>query len=118
VSAVEIRGLEAWQAKLAAAGAAEPIQDALREEAEAIAEGARREAPGRLGGTVEVIDRGRELEPAYAIGSAHRAARFVEFGTVRRPAAPWLWPVFRARSQAINHRLRKVIAASFQRRSR
>ena len=56
----------------------------------AIAEDARRRAPGELGQTVEVIDDSRAMRPAYATGTAHPAARHLEFGTVHRPATPWL----------------------------
>jgi hypothetical protein len=62
----------------------------LRREAETIAEGARESAPGQLGVTVEILDQSRGTKPAYAIGTAHRAGRFLEFGTVQRRATPWL----------------------------
>jgi ribosomal protein S6 len=48
----------------------------LREEAEAIAEAARQNAPGRLGGTVEVVEQSGGTRLAYAIGTRHRAGRF------------------------------------------
>ena len=114
MSAAEIRGLEALRARLAAAGAPEPIKGALREEAEAIAEDARRAAPGRLGAAVDVVDQSGELRPAFAIGTAHRAGRFLEYGTVKMPAKPWLWPAFHGRSPTLKHKLRRLIAASFQ----
>jgi HK97 gp10 family phage protein len=113
VSAVEIRGLEALQARLEAAGAPEPVGSVLREEAETIAEGAQQNAPGQLGGTVVVVDQSRGLQPAYAIGTAHRAGRFLEFGTVKMAARPWLWPAFRGRSPGIKHKLERVIAGAF-----
>jgi HK97 gp10 family phage protein len=114
MSAVEVRGVEALQARLEAAGAPEPVATLLRAEAEAIAEAARREAPGRLGGTVEVLDRSGESSPAYAIGSAHRAARFLEYGTIKMAARPWLWPAFNGRSPTIKHKLRRLIAGAFK----
>jgi HK97 gp10 family phage protein len=114
VSSVEIRGVETLRRRLAAAAAPQPVKAALRGEAEAIAEEARRGAPGELGATVEILDQSRETKLAYAVGTAHRAARFIEHGTLRRPATPWLWPAFQARKRGINHRLRKVVATAFK----
>jgi HK97 gp10 family phage protein len=118
MTAVEVKGLEALRERLAATALPQAIKEALRAEAEAIAEEARREAPGELGQTVEVVDQSRGAEPAYAMGTAHPAGRFLEFGTVRRPATPWLWPVFRARSLGVKHKLRKVVAAALKIRRR
>ena len=71
------------------------------------------EAPGRLGETVEMIDESRGESTVFAVGTAHRAGRFLEYGTVRRPAAPWLWPVFRARLPGVKRSLRNSVRASF-----
>ena len=114
MTAVEIRGLDILRRRLAAASALQPIKASLLAEAEAIAEHARSEAPGELGQTVEVVDNSRGMRPAYAIGTAHPAARHREFGTVRRPATPWLWPAFRARSAGVTTKLRKLIVAAFK----
>ena len=86
----------------------------LREEAEAIAEAARQNAPGRLGGTVEVVEQSRGTRLAYAIGTRHRAGRFLEYGTVKMAARPWLWPVFHGRSPGVKHKLGRLIAAIFR----
>jgi HK97 gp10 family phage protein len=114
VSAVVVKGLDALQRRLAAAARSQPLKAALRAEAEAIAADARNAAPGELGQTVEVIDDSRETRLTYAIGTSDPAGRFLEFGTARRPATPWLWPVFRARSPAVKHKLRELIGAAFQ----
>ena len=114
MTAVEIRGLEALRRRLAAAAVPQAVKGTLQAEAEAIAEEARARAPGELGGTVEIIDQSRGMKPAYAIGTAQPAGRFIEFGTSRRPATPWLWPVFRARSPGVKHKLRKVLAATLK----
>jgi HK97 gp10 family phage protein len=114
VSAAEVRGVEALEARLAAAGAQAPAEAALRGEAEAIAEDARRAAPGRLGATVEIRDASRDGRPAFAVGSAHRAARFLEHGTLRMAARPWLWPAFWARSPNVKHKLRQAIGTAFR----
>ena len=111
---VTVKGLDALQRRLAAAADQGPLKAALRAEAEAIAAEARNAAPGELGQTVDVIDDSRETRLAYAIGTFEPAGRFLEFGTVRRPATPWLWPVFRARSPDVKHKLRKLVAAAFK----
>jgi hypothetical protein len=114
MTAITVKGLGALQRKLAAASAAEPIKDALRGEAEAIAAEARARAPSGLAGTIEVVDESRGLKPGYAIGTVEPAGRLIEFGTVRRAATPWLWPIFRARSHAVKHRLARLIATAFE----
>jgi hypothetical protein len=116
MSTVTVKGLDALTQRLAAAGAPEPLQRTLRDEAEAIAEAARRGAPGQLGETVEVVEQSRETRLAYAIGTAHPAGRFLEYGTVKLAARPWLWPVFHARSPGVKHKLGRLIAASLKRR--
>jgi HK97 gp10 family phage protein len=116
MSVVQVKGLTTLNARLAAASQMEGVKTTLRQEAEAIGDEARRAAPGELGATVEIIDQSRETKTAYAIGTAHRAGRFLEFGTVRRPATPWLWPAFRARSPGIKHKLRNIIHAAFKSR--
>jgi HK97 gp10 family phage protein len=114
MSGIVVKGLDALQRRLAAAASPQPLKAALLAEAEAIAADARNAAPGELGQTVDVIDDSHETRLAYAIGTPDPAGRFLEFGTVQRPATPWLWPVFRARSPDVKHRLRKLIAAAFK----
>lgn len=114
MTAVEIKGLEALRRRLAAAAVPQAVNGTLRAEAEALAEEARRAAPGELGPTVEIIEQSRGAKLAYAVGTAHQAGRYLEFGTLRRPATPWLWPVFRARSRGINHKLRKMVIAALR----
>ncbi|MDX2316840.1 MAG: hypothetical protein QNK17_00285, partial [Hyphomicrobiaceae bacterium] len=75
-------------------------------------------APGPLGRTVEVKDASQGDKIAYTVGSAHRAARLVEHGTLRRPATPWLFPVFRARLPRVKQNLRNILSASFKRSRR
>jgi hypothetical protein len=47
---------------------------------------------------------------------AHRAARFLEYGTVKMRARPWLWSAFFARSPSVKHSLRRLLAAAFKSR--
>jgi hypothetical protein len=112
---VTIKGLEALTRRFQARGLVRGVTHTLRHEAEAIAAEAARAAPGRLGETVEVIDESRGDRLSVAVGTAHRAGRFLEHGTVRRPAAPWLWPAFRARLPRIKQGLRKSLRGSFDR---
>lgn len=104
------------QARLEAAGAPEPVMVLLKREAEAIADDARRAAPGQFGATVEVVEQSRETRLAYRTGSAHRAARFLEYGTTKMGARPWLWSAFFARSPSVKHSLGRLIATAFKAR--
>jgi hypothetical protein len=102
---------EALRARLAQAAAPEPFKKALREEAEALAAEARREAPPELARTIEVRDVSKGERLGFSVGTADPAGRALEFGTLKRPASPWLWPIFRARSPGIKEKLRKVTTA-------
>ena len=114
MTAVVVNGLDALRRKFAKAAEPEAIRDVLRNEAEAIAAEARTRAPSELADTVEIVDESRGLKLAYAIGTTDPAGRFIELGTARRPATPWLWPVFRERSPGVKHRLATLIAAAFK----
>jgi HK97 gp10 family phage protein len=114
MTAVAVKGLDSLRRGFAAAAAPVAIKDALRREAEAIAQAARAGAPGRLGETVEIVDQSRGLKLDYAIGTAQPAGRFLEFGTVRRRATPWLWPAFRARLPGVKYELRQLIVTAFK----
>jgi hypothetical protein len=115
VTPVAIKGLETLRRRFAAAAAlSAAVKDTLRIEAEALAAEARAAAPGALGETVEVVDQSHGETPAYAVGTAHPAGRFTEFGTSRMPATPWLLPLFRARSPSVKPKLGKLIAVTLQ----
>jgi len=115
MTAVDVRGLAALRRKLEARSLPQALMDTARKEAEAIARDAARAAPGALGQTVEAKDVSHGDTIAFAVGTANPAGRFVEYGTVRQPAAPWLWPVFRARLPRIKQSLRDSLVASFKR---
>lgn len=118
MNAVIVRGLSALQKRFDAGRVVKPMRRVLRQEADAIARDAARAAPGNLGGTVEVADKSQGEKIAYAVGSDHRAARFIEYGTLRRPATPWLFPVFRARLPRVKQNLRNIVVASLKRSRR
>jgi hypothetical protein len=63
---------------------------------------------------VQPVDDSRGLKLGYAVGTADPAGRFIEFGTTRRPAEPWLWPAFRACLPGVKHELRKLISSAFR----
>ena len=108
MTAVEIRGIEALRRRFEAASAPEPFKSALREEAEAIAAEARREAPAAFAQTIAVEDVSQGERLAFTVGTADPAGRSAEFGTLKQPAMPWLWPIVKARLPAIKDRLRKL----------
>ena len=112
MTAVEITGIEALRRRFEAASATEAFKSALREEAEAIAAEARREAPGAFAQTIAVEDVSQGETLAFAVGTTDPAGRAAEFGTLMRPATPWLWPIVKARLPAIKDRLRKLALAA------
>jgi HK97 gp10 family phage protein len=112
VSAIEIKGLDALWQRLEAMVDPRRFKEALRAGAEAIAADARREVPAELAQSIEVNDASRGTEPAYRVGSSNPLGRILEFGTLRRPPTPWLWPAFRARLPAVKDSLRKVLSAA------
>jgi HK97 gp10 family phage protein len=110
---VTLKGLDALQKRLQPRGLGRAVTETLRRAAETVAAEAARAAPGRLGETVDVIDESRGDRTSFAVGTAHRAGRFLEYGTVHRPASPWLWPIFRARLPRIKQELANTVRASF-----
>ena len=112
MSAIEIRGLDALRQRLEAMADPRRFKETLRTEAEAIAEDARREVPAELAPSIEVRDASGGTSPAYTVGSSNPLARILEYGTLRRPPTPWLWPAFRARLPAVKDSLRKVLSAA------
>jgi hypothetical protein len=108
VTAIEITGIEALRRRFEAASALEPYRKALREEAEAIAAEARREATGDLGRTIEIEDVSQGETIAFIIGTPDPAGRAAEFGTLRKSATPWLWPIVKAHLPGIKDKLRNI----------
>lgn len=117
--AVEMRGLEGLRKRFAALGALNDLRPALRAEAEAVAEEAKarlseRDPNSGLGQSIKIIALGTADQPAYAVGTDDPAGFFLEFGTSRRRASPWLVPALHSRLPAINQAVRKVIAAALK----
>lgn len=114
MTAVTLKGLDALMRRFEGRGLAPAVETTLRREAEAIAAEAAENAPGRLGETIEITKESGGETPAFTVGTRHRAGWFLEHGTVRRPATPWLGPVFRARlprvKQALTNTLRAALA--------
>jgi len=118
-SPIEIRGLDGLRKRFAALGELKDLQPALRTEAEAVAEEARARLTehnpnGRLAQSIKIMELGTDDQPAYAVGTDDPAGFFVEFGTSRMRASPWLVPALHARLPGINHAVRKVIAAALK----
>jgi hypothetical protein len=111
---ISIEGLAALQKRLALAAGQKAIQRTLLDEAEAIALEASAGAAGELGKSVEIKDASRGTRLAYAVGTPEPAGRYLEYGTVKRHATPWLTPVFRARLPRIKHALGRVVAGALK----
>jgi HK97 gp10 family phage protein len=119
VRPVEIRGTDRLRKRLDALGALKDLQPALRAEAEAVAEEAKarlteRDPNSRLARSIKIMGLGAEDQPAYAVGTDDQAGFFLEFGTSRMRASPWLVPALHSRLPAINQAVRKVIAAALK----
>jgi hypothetical protein len=117
--ALEISGLDALRKRFAALGAVKNLGPALRAEAEAVADAARerlreRDPTSLLAQSIEIRELGAVDQPAFAVGTDDPAGFFLEFGTARRRAFPWLVPVLHARLPAVNHAVRKVITAALK----
>ena len=112
---VEITGLEALRQRFAALAAAKDLGPTLRAEAEAVAAEARAtlaasSAGAALARSIEVVEIGQGDRLGYAAGTAAPAGHFLEFGTSRMRASPWLGPVLNARLPAIKQAIRNVLA--------
>lgn len=114
--ALTVRGLESLQRQLAARGLNDAVRETLAAHAEAVKQEAARAAPGRLGETIETIDESQGPRAVFAIGTGHRAGRFLEFGTRKMRARPFLWPVFRARLPRVKHDLTNTLRARWTKR--
>jgi hypothetical protein len=92
---VEIRGLDRLRKRFAALGAMEDLQPALRAEAEAVAAEAKarlteRDPDSSLARSIKIMELTAGDQPAYAVGTDDPAGFFLEFGTSRSRASPWL----------------------------
>jgi hypothetical protein len=117
--AIEVRGLDVLHRRFAALGAMTGLEPALRAEAEAVAEAARerlreRDPTNPLAQSVEVTAQAGVEHPAFAVGTPAPAGSYLEFGTSRRLAEPWLVPVLHAHLPGINHAVRKLITAALK----
>jgi HK97 gp10 family phage protein len=114
-SAVAIRGLDGLRKRFAALGAMQDLTPALRAESEAVAAAARaalttRKADSDLVNSIRIVALDRGGKQGFAVGTDDPAGWFLEFGTRRRRAFPWLGPALYAHSSAVNQTVRKLIA--------
>ena len=108
-----LKGLDNWHRRLAHA-APKGLQPAMLSEAAAIAEEAKGRVPAGIAAEVEIIDEIRGETVRYAIGTRRSAGRYVEFGTAKQRARPWVIPALHARLPHVKKRIGKMLAASFQ----
>ena len=120
----EIFGVESTLKRFARLAALPGLKANLRAEAEALAAEARARLEsgssrgrGALAKSVKVIDISRETVSAFAIGTEDRAGFFVEFGTAKRSASPWLLPALHARLPRLKHILRTLLNEAVKLRS-
>ena len=118
---VEIRGLESLQRRLADLARATDLRPALRAEAETVAADARAalesrsaKGAGALARSVEIIEMGQGEALAFAVGTRAAAGHFLEFGTTRARAAPWLLPALHGRLPGIKHAIRTVLTMAWK----
>jgi HK97 gp10 family phage protein len=81
------------------ANAQAPIKEVLEESAEKIANSARRRAAKLHGGLKKAIQHQVDddgLGATIGFGKEAFYGRFIELGTKKKPARPFLWPAFRA----------------------
>ncbi len=118
MTAATVKGLSDLQRRLAGNGASAAVKAALRREAEALAAAAREAAPADLASSIQIADESRGTRVAFRIGTEDSRGRVAEFGTLRRPAAPFLLPAFRGRLRRIKDVLRKAMAMATSDRNR
>jgi hypothetical protein len=108
--ALEIRGLDAIRKRFAALGAVKDlaVADAARERLR------ERDPNSQLAQSIKIMELEGGDHPVLAVGTDEPAGFFLEFGTARRGAFPWLVPALHARLPAVNHAVRKVIAAALK----
>ncbi len=117
--ALEIRGLDPMRKRFAGLGAVKNLGPALRVEAEAVADAARerlreQDPKSLLAQSIKIMELEAGDHPAFAVGTDEPAGFFLEFGSARRRAFPWLVPALHARLPAVNHAVQKVIAAALK----
>jgi hypothetical protein len=121
--AFKVAGAETLRKRFARLAARIDLRGALRAEAEAVAADARArlaagrsEGPGTLAGSVKIVDLSRGTKVAFSVGMDEPAGFFVEFGTAKRAAIPWLSPVFHARLPGIKQAITKLVTMTVKAR--
>jgi len=71
-----------------------------------------------LAASVEVTAAAGGSQPSFAVGTAAPAGFYLEFGTAKMRARPWLVPILHARLRGINHTVRKLISAALKARAK
>ncbi|MFD0986774.1 hypothetical protein [Methyloligella solikamskensis] len=111
-----LSGLEVLKKRLEIGAAPADLRAAWRGQAIAIAEEARQaleqEHPGGTGAlarSVTVTETGEEDAPRFGIGTASPVGRYLEFGTRRMRAQPWLIPALHRHLPDVKRAAQRII---------
>ncbi|XSG81205.1 MAG: hypothetical protein ACPW61_08940 [Methyloligella sp. ZOD6] len=111
-----VSGLERLKSRFEIGSGGAHLRNRLRGQADAIAEEARRtlleEHPGGTGAlahSVSVTETGEEDAPRFAIGTQSPVGRYLEFGTKRMAAQPWLIPTMHRHLQSVKRSARRLL---------
>ncbi len=113
-----VSGIDALQRRLSLGDGPARLHAALAAEADAIADEAsaslRDQHPDASGGlvrSVTVSDESKGDRIGFAIGTDDPVGRYLEFGTRRTAATPWLLPALRRRADAVRQAVASAVGA-------
>jgi len=116
-----VTGLADLKRRLDLGDGAADLREAMRAQAAVLADEARatleQEHPGGTGAlarSVSVIETGDEDAPQFAVGTASPVGRYLEFGTRRMRAQPWLIPALHRHLPDVKSSARRVLARVFR----
>ena len=87
---------------------------AMADEARAALEQEHPDGTGALARSVSVRETGDEDAPRFDVGTASPVGRYLEFGTRRMRAQPWLVPALYRRLPAVKSSARRVLRHIFR----
>ncbi|ODA66838.1 hypothetical protein A7A08_02135 [Methyloligella halotolerans] len=112
-----LSGLEALKRRLDIGAAPQDLREELRDQASVIADEARQaleqEHPGGTGAlarSIRVVETAEQDAPRFTIGTASPVGRYLEFGTRRMGAQPWLTPALRRHLPDVRGCAERIIA--------
>jgi hypothetical protein len=111
-----VSGIDALQRRLSLGDRPARLHAALAAEAGAIADAASAslrdqhpDATGALARSVTVSDESTGDQIGFAIGTTDPVGRYLEFGTRRMAAVPWLLPALRRRADAVRQAVASAV---------